>query len=70
MTEVVLRVEIELEGSEVCPMQLDNALSSELKWIKDSIMSHQYQHDGIIHVDWDDPRPAKLSIHIEEIKDG
>jgi len=48
-------------------MQLADALAGELKWIKDSIMDNQHQHDGIIHVDWDDPTPAKLSIHIEEM---
>ncbi len=70
MATVKLLVEVTLDGEEVSPMQLEDELAGELKWIKDSIMGNEYQHDGIIHVDWDDPKPAKLSIRTEEMKDG
>ncbi len=70
MATIKLLVEVSLEGDEISPMQLDDELAGELKWIKDGIMGNQYQHLGIIHVDWDEPKPAKLSIHIKEVKDG
>ena len=65
MSETIkLLITITVDAPDVSPMHLDTHMESLVRDVAKAVDDIKLYDDGIIYVDWEDPKSAELSISV------